>query len=137
MGGKGLFNGQPDQLVILLWALKNISNILDKRGTIIFLAECSEGLGASAFEKLSRINRLNELRRRYLIGAEAVYLMKTTAQKNRLTLITSLPNYLIEPLGADVDRIASKALTKVVKNEKKDSNILVVPQGCSTILTKN
>jgi nickel-dependent lactate racemase len=120
-----------------IWALRNVSNVLDKKGKIIFLTECSKGLGASALETLSRINQLNELRRRYLLGAEAVYLMKTTTQKNSLTIVSSLPNYLLEPLGAQVDRIASNAFNKVFKNEKKDSSVLVVTQGCSTLLTKS
>lgn len=115
-----------------VWALHSASRIAKKGATIILLAECSEGLGADGLTKLSHIDRLSELRRRFMLGGEAVHLIKSTLRTNEAVLVSALPSYLVEPLGFSVSRTANEALRSVV-GRRRGKRILVVTHGCSTL----
>jgi nickel-dependent lactate racemase len=115
-----------------VWALGGVAGVAKKGATIILLAECSEGLGAPGLDKLSRVDNLGELRRRYMLGAKAVYLIKSTLRSNEVVLVSALPNYLAEPLGFSVERTANDAL-EAVSSRRRGRKTLVVTHGCSTI----
>jgi nickel-dependent lactate racemase len=61
-----------------VWALRGIAPLVKKGATIILLAECTQGLGAEGLESLAQVDTLAELRRRYILGARAVYAIKST-----------------------------------------------------------
>ena len=115
-----------------VWALNNMSGIAKKGATIILVAECSNGLGADGLTKLSQVDTLSELRRRYMLGAKAVHLIKSTLRRNEVILVSALPSYLVEPLGVSVERTANDALRSVV-GKRRGRRTLVVTHGCSTI----
>lgn len=115
-----------------VWALRGASQIAKKDATIILLAECSEGLGAPGLAKLSHVDNLSELRRRYMLGSEAVHLIKSTIKRNRVVLVSSLPGYLTEPLGLLSARTANDALESAVRG-RRERRTLVVTNGCSTL----
>ncbi|RLI10787.1 hypothetical protein DRO42_00050 [Candidatus Bathyarchaeota archaeon] len=115
-----------------VWALQGASRIAKKGATIILLAECSEGLGADGLTKLSHIDRLSELRRRFMLGGEAVHLIKATLRRNEVVLVSALPTYLAEPLGFSIARTANDALKSVVKR-RRGRRTVVVTHGCSTL----
>jgi nickel-dependent lactate racemase len=115
-----------------IWALSSVSGIAKKGATIILLAECSEGLGADGFMKLSQVDTLSELRRRYMLGARAVHLIKSTLRRNEVIFVSALPSYHIESLGVSVERTANDALRSVV-GRRRGRRTLVVTHGCSTI----
>jgi nickel-dependent lactate racemase len=115
-----------------VWALESVSSITKKGATIILLAECSEGLGAGGLETLSQVDALSELRRRYMLGARAVYLIKTTLRRNEVILVSALPSYLAKPLGFDMERTANDALKKVYES-RRGRRTLVITHGCTTI----
>jgi len=115
-----------------VWALESVSSIAKKGATIILLAECVEGLGAGGLEILSQVDTLSELRRRYMLGARAVYLIKTTLRRNEVVLVSALPSYLAKSLGFNVERTANDALKKVYER-RRGRRTLVISHGCSTI----
>jgi len=115
-----------------VWALQGASRIAKKGATIILLAECSEGLGADGLAKLSHIDGLSELRRRFILGGEAVHLIKSTIRRNEVILVSALPGYLAEPLGFSLARTANDALTSAV-GRRRGRRTLVVTHGCSTL----
>lgn len=115
-----------------VWALESVSSITKKGATIILLAECAEGLGAGGLETLSQVDTLSELRRRYMLGARAVYLIKTTLRRNEVVLVSALPSYLAKPLGFDVERTANDALKKVYES-RRGRRTLVITHGCTTM----
>ena len=115
-----------------VWALRGASRIAKKGSTIIFLAECSEGLGVDGITKLSHIDSLSELRRRFMLGGEVVHLIKSTLRRNEVVLVSALPDHLAEPLGFSVERTANDALRSVVQR-RRGRRTLVVTHGCSTL----
>ncbi len=115
-----------------VWALNGVSDIAKRGATIILVAECTEGLGAEGLSTLSQVDTLSELRRRYMLGARAVYLIKSVMRRNEVVLVSALPAYLAEPLGFTVERTANEAL-KGVFERRRGRRTMVVTHGCSTI----
>lgn len=115
-----------------IWALHSALQLAKKGSTIILLAECSEGLGAEGLSKLSQIDRMTELRRRFMLGGEAVHLIKSTLRSNEVILVSALPNYLADPLGFSVARTANDAYSSIVK-KRRGRSTQVITHGCSTI----
>jgi nickel-dependent lactate racemase len=115
-----------------VWALESVSSIAKKGSSIILIAECSGGLGASGLDKLAQVDNLGELRRRYMLGAKAVHLIKSIARRNEIILVSALPDYLAKPLGFTVERTANDALESVVSRRRRKKT-LVITHGCSTI----
>jgi len=115
-----------------IWALQSASLVAKRGATIILLAECSEGLGVDGITKLSHIDSLSELRRRYLLGGEAVHLIKSTIRSNEIVLVSALPDHIAEPLGFTVERTANDGLSAVA-NRRRGKRTLVVTHGCSTL----
>lgn len=115
-----------------IWALCNIRQIIKKGSTIIFLAECSEGLGAEGFTRLAHINILSEFKRRYSLGAESVHLIKSILKNNEVILVSALPKTFAEPLGFKMAKTANMALKQAVEGRKRRKT-LIVTRGCSTL----
>jgi len=115
-----------------IWALEGVSSVARRGATIMLLSECTEGLGADGLETLAQIDTLNELRRRYMLGARAVHLIKTTLRKNEVVLVSALPSYLAEPLGLSVERTASEALRNLTQRRRR-RRTQVVTHGCYTV----
>ena len=115
-----------------IWALRNAASVAKRGATIILLAECSEGLGADGLETLSQVDALPELRRRYMLGARAVHLIKTFSKQKDLVIVSAIPSYLAEPLGLTVERMANEALSRAYER-RRGRRTLVVTHGCTTI----
>lgn len=115
-----------------IWALHSASLVAKKGATIILLTECSEGLGVDGITKLSHIDSLSELRRRYLLGGEVVHLIKSTLRRNEVVLVSALPEHIAEPLGFLIERTANDGLSAVA-NRRRGKRTQVVTHGCSTL----
>jgi nickel-dependent lactate racemase len=115
-----------------IWALRSVTPIAKRGATIILLSECTEGLGAEGLETLAQVDTISELRRRYMLGARAVYLIKSTLRRNEVILVSALPNYLAEPLGFTVVRTANDAIEQAMENRRRRKT-LIVTHGCSTV----
>jgi nickel-dependent lactate racemase len=117
-----------------VWALRGIDPLVKRGASIIFLAECTQGLGAEGLESLAQVDTLAELRRRYELGARAVYAIKSALRgNNEVILVSALPNYLAEPLGFRVERTANAALQRVMER-RRNRRTLVVTHGASSVI---
>jgi nickel-dependent lactate racemase len=114
------------------WALQGPAQLAKKGGAIILLAECPEGLGAESFTTLAHIGQQSELERRYALGVEALQVVKAATAKCQVYLVSSLPKYMVEPLGISVARTANDAYENAVDG-RRGRRTLVIPYGCSTI----
>jgi hypothetical protein len=98
----------------------------------VLLAECPEGLGAETFSTLAQVDQQSELERRYALGAEALQVLKAATFKGQVFLVSSLPKYMIEPLGVTVARTANEAYTEA-SDGRRGRRTLVIPYGCVTV----
>ncbi len=115
-----------------IWALGSIKEVTHRNTAIVLVAECRDGLGASGLSTLARIEKLSELRRRYMLGAEAVYLIKSIIRNNDIYLVSTLPKYVTDPLGLKVERTANDAIKKVYEHRRM-KRTLVLTHGNSII----
>jgi len=110
------------------WALDGASRVTKRNGSVIFLAECSEGLGAESFTRLARVTEASEFERRYMCGAEALQMFKRVTRTQRVIMVSALPRYLVEPLGFESARTASQAYEMAVAGRRGRSTY-VMPHG--------
>jgi nickel-dependent lactate racemase len=115
-----------------VWALRSALDVAKRGASIILLAECPEGLGAEGLSKLAHVDILDELKRRYILGGEAVHLIKSTLRTSEIFLVSALPGILAEPLGLKVYGTANGALREVVRR-RRGRRTLVLTHGCSTL----
>jgi nickel-dependent lactate racemase len=115
------------------WALLNASKVVKKNGTIILLAQCISGLGADAFSQLARVSETNELKRRYMYGAEALDLLKKVQKNNRVILVSALPSYQAEYLGIEIARTANEAYKKGI-HSRRGRKTIVIPYGLQSLI---
>ncbi len=113
------------------WALQSSTRLVKKGGAIVLLAECPEGLGAETFSTLAQVDQQSELERRYALGTEALQILKAATFKGQVFLVSSLPKYMVEPLGVTVARTANEAYTKA-SDGRRGRRTLVIPYGCAT-----
>jgi len=115
-----------------IWALRSAIDVAKRGASIILLAECPEGLGAEGLSNLAHVDILDEFRRRYMLGGEAVHLIKSTLRTSEIFLVSALPGILAEPLGLKVYGTANDALREVVRG-RRGRRTLVLTHGCSTL----
>jgi len=87
--------------------------------------------GGRGPEDLAQIDTLTELKRRYMLGAKEVYLLKTLQKRNEIVLVSALPSFLGEPLGITTMRTANDAYGKVTEG-RRGRRTLVVTNGRTT-----
>ncbi len=116
------------------WALQCALKLVKKGGAIVLLAECPEGLGVDTFISLAHVDQQAELERRYALGAEVLQVIKAATFKAQVILVSSLPTYMVEPLGLSVARTANDAYEKAIEG-RRGRKTLVVPYGCSSLPT--
>jgi len=116
-----------------LWALRNASKTVKRNGAIVLLAQCLNGLGAEAFTQLARVDDVSELKRRYMIGAEVLAVLKETQKTNRVILVSALPGYLVDALGLDSARTANEAYQRAIQS-RRGRKTIVIPHGSQSIL---
>ncbi len=114
------------------WALQGASRLVKKGGAIVLLAECPEGLGAETYASLAHVEQQAELERRYALGAEALQVLRAATGKAQVLLVSSLPRYMVEPLGFSVARTANDAYEKAIEG-RRGRRTLVIPYGCTTV----
>ncbi len=114
------------------WALQGAARLVKKGGAIVMLAECPEGLGAETYASLAHVDKQAELERRYALGAEALQVLKAATGKAQVFLVSSLPRYMVEPLGLSVARTANDAYEKAIEG-RRGRRTLVIPYGCTSV----
>lgn len=115
-----------------IWALSAAKDMAERGFSIILAAECSEGLGVEGLRTLSKMEKIEELRRSYTLGAEAVHLLKDTLRRSQVHIVSALPRSYLEPLGLKPHRTANDALASAVEG-RRGRKTLVIPRGCITI----
>lgn len=119
--------------------LANVWDIVRKDGTIILVAECSKGIGDSAFLDYARRFEdrralLTELRHRFRLGGHVSLLLREALEKNRVQLVSVLPDfYARDSFKLKPSRTGSSAVQQAVRVEGKDAKILIVTRGDLTL----
>ncbi len=122
----------------------NIQKIIPEGNFIILISECSNGYGNSAFYEFMRKSMIrknkksmgNELKNHFRIGYEKACYLNEIASKNKVLLVSALPNYYVRDIfGLKTVETGNKALRKVTRQIGKDFKSAIIPFGSLTIPT--
>lgn len=126
----------------LYHAVRVVSNVLGalrKDGTVILVAECSNGIGDPAFldyaRRFSERKDLSaELRHRFRLGGHVNLFLKEMLEKCRIQLVSVLPELFVrDSFDLKPSQTASESVQKAIRLEGKQSKILIVPRGDVTV----
>ena len=119
--------------------LSNPWSALKKEGTIILVAECSNGVGDANFLDYSRKfperkGLLSELRYRFKMGAHVSLFLQEAMEKYRVQLVSVLPDlYVRNSFRLKPSRTASSAVQTAIRVEGKEAKILIITRGDLTL----
>ncbi|MGB4087996.1 nickel-dependent lactate racemase [Methanothrix sp.] len=119
-------------------ALDNAKNAALPGGSIILLAECSEGLGHPVFERWAcEATSAEQCWERFGIeyefgGHKAAFLAKESLE-HHLILVSSMPRDKVEMCFMNPARTLEEALSQAWKRQGRDARMLVMPYGNLTL----
>jgi nickel-dependent lactate racemase len=120
--------------------LSNAWDIARKDGTLILAAECSKGLGDLSFLDYSRKfedrkTLSSELRHHFKLGAHVSLLLKEALERNRIQLVSVLPDHYVRMFNLKSAKTASAAILSSIRAEGKEAKILILTRGDLTLPT--
>lgn len=126
----------------LYHAVRIVSNVLGalrKEGTVILVAECSNGIGDPAFLEYARRfsepkDLSTELRHRFKLGGHVNLFLQEMLERCRIQLVSVLPELFVRnSFNLKPSQTASESVQKAIRLEGKESKILIVPRGDVTV----
>lgn len=109
-------------------ALENAANICTENGTIIWLAECSEGLGKNDFLKWFEYetseNLADKLAENYQVNGQTAWALLKKAERFNIILVSNLPENDVNKMKLKTARNLTEAISNV-----KGKKGYVVPFG--------
>lgn len=117
-------------------SLFNASLAVKPGGTILILAECREGAGATEFFEWSdplKEKKLDpELRKNFTIPGYIFYAAVEAAQKAKVVLYSTIDPELVKPMGIIGVNSLEEAL-EIAQVNKEEQEIILMPYGGATI----
>ena len=126
-GGRGF----DDTLSATLRGVWSALGGVRKTGSVLLIAECSEGVGSTALEKLvtGRTSEGGE-RRRYEDGTEEVFYLNKLKDEYDVMLLSGLPEtYARSKLGVTTAKGSAEAVGRVLNKVGRSGKLNVVPRA--------
>lgn len=119
-------------------ALDNAYQAVKPGGTIILLAECSEGYGQTIFERwIEEANTpddiINRLKRKFVLGGHKAFGIARVAKEVEVILISSLPENKVRKLFFIPMNDLSQAIDYVKNKYGEDFQAYILPSGNTVV----
>jgi nickel-dependent lactate racemase len=119
-------------------ALDNAKEAAVAGGTIILLAECSEGLGNPVFERWAKEAESAEdcverFGREYEFGGHKAALIARESLRHHLIIVSSMPTELSRMCFFEPAKTLEEAVAMAREREGKDASLLIMPHGNLTL----
>lgn len=118
-------------------SLLHASAALKKGGTILFFAECPEGIGSKNLEKLLALGRLEEIRKyllqNYIVNGLAAISLMQMGRNFRVKMMTGLDDETLEKLGYDRLNSANEVMYLINRHIEKGMKSIFFPSASFTI----
>ena len=119
-------------------ALDNAKHAVKDGGTIIWLAECTEGLGERTFEdwmlhheKSSDI--IEHLYREFKLGGHKAAAIALVLEKAKIVLVSRFEDDFVRSLHLTPAKSVQEALDEAIKRYGENATVILMPFGCSTL----
>ncbi len=119
-------------------ALENACHAVKSGGTIILLAECSEGYGEATFEKwIEEANTpddiIKRLKNKFVLGGHKAYAIARAVKEVEVILISSLPQDKVRKLFFIPMKNISQALNYIKDKYGEDFQAYILPSGNTVV----
>ena len=131
VGGFG-GRGYDDTLSSSIRGVWNVIEGARKTGTVLLMAECSEGVGSTALEMMvtGRITEGDRRRQRYVDGLEEVFYLSKLKDEYDVLLLSGLPEtYARSKLGLATAKGSGEAVGRVLNKVGRSGKVNVVPRA--------
>lgn len=114
-------------------ALQMAANVCEEGGTIVWLAECSDGLGRDDFlnwfaaENSSQL--AEKLSEKYQVNGQTAWSLLQLTEKYRVIMVTGLPEEITRRLRVQTARDLTDALDDALSPPDPDRSGYIVPYG--------
>jgi nickel-dependent lactate racemase len=133
-------DGHPHDINLYqaLKALYTASQIISKKGVIILIAACPDGMANERYirwmKQYQTADEIKEaLQKKFKIGAHKAYYHRNTIENNTVILISEMnDSYVSDILGFTPAHSIEEALKYARDKVGKDKKILIVPHGSTT-----
>lgn len=116
----------------------NIFPLLKDNGTMIVIAECSEGLGSKSFTKLIDISSVDflhkQLTNNFEINGNTIISLKKKSLQKKIFFISQLSKNFTEKIGMTPVENIDSAIDIAFKRLHIKSKICIIPYGYSVII---
>lgn len=118
--------------------LHNAGYAVKKGGTIILVAQCTEGFGNKIFEQTLSESRypddvIRKLTRNFALGGHKAFSIARLADKAEIILISGLPDDLVNKAFMKTAKKIGKALREAFMTQGSDATIALMPYAGSTL----
>ncbi len=122
-------------------ALDNARGAAAPGGTIILLAECSEGFGNQVFERWvcdarSAKDCVDRFGREYEFGGHKAALIARESLEHNLILVSAMPSMQVKKCFFEPAKTLDEALAIAWDRHGRDARMLVMPHGNLTLATQ-
>lgn len=119
-------------------ALDHADHAVKKGGTIIWVAECSEGYGEERFEKWMNEaqkpeDNIARIKEKFLIGGHKAFAISRVAAEKEIILISSLSQEQTENIFAKKMETIQEAVDYLAEKYNGDYSAYIMPQGSLTV----
>jgi len=119
-------------------ALDHADHAVKKGGTIIWVAECSEGYGEEHFEKWMNEaqkpeDNVGRIKEKFLIGGHKAFAISKVAAEKEIILISSLIKERTENIFASKMENIQEAVDFLKEKHGADYSVYIMPQGSLTV----
>ncbi|MFH1101554.1 MAG: nickel-dependent lactate racemase [Methanobacteriota archaeon] len=123
-------------------ALQMTLPLMKKQGVIVFIAECIQGVGNQIFDEWMHTHHTateikSALQKEFVLGAHRAYYHYDAVEHHPIFLVSSLDKKEVETIyHVTPAQTPQEALENTISLKGKDARIRVIPQGCTTLITK-
>lgn len=119
-------------------ALDNAKHAAREGGIIILVASCKEGLGEQVFEKWmldakTPDEMVYKIQRNFELGGHKAAAIGLVLQKSKIFLVSHLDSEFVRGIFMEPFKSIEEALDKSLEELGKDSKVLIMPYGGSTL----
>jgi len=118
-------------------ALHYAEKATEDGGSIILVAQCSEGLGNPEFEACMKAAQtpdevIRNARSRFVLGSHKAYAVAKTVKRNQVTLVSDLSETDTRCLFMRKEQDLESALESVRRDQREIRRMIVMPDGSRT-----
>ena len=117
-------------------ALEHVKNAMKDDGSMILVAECSEGYGNRVYEEWLKFNRdeaIEKFKAGFVMGGHKAALIAALSKKVDLYLVSTLPDDMARR-AYFIPATLEGALNMALQKHGSDAKILVIPYGGSMLV---